>query len=387
MFTTNHTFLEIMDTGPVRRAIGNLFPSNWTACIPPEHIRYTMEQIQQEDRTEWGAVFPAEDFVSAVNLLLTETIQNHRFLFIPLWRPTPDDNTWIPDADLDTTEGVWLFTGNPALEQQAFAHTAEPSSIPPYPSEAVPSNTHRKSRRPAVIICPGGGYQTLSTYREGIQLAQRMERDGGYKAFILHYRLCPNSYPLPQMDLALAIMHVRAHAELYDIDPDRVFAVGASAGGHLCASQALYPEALKELVLEALMEASPEHGPLVSLFQKVSARPDGLGLLYPVISFLSDYHEGSCINITKGDPKLRQMLSVEQHIGPDYPLTYAFANEDDDCVPASNTVRLKDALARAGIPHLCQIFPTGNHGTGLGYDLSCRKWSENMLAFFAPFAK
>ncbi len=41
--------------------------------------------------------------------------------------------------------------------------------------------------------------------QEGVQLAQRMERDGGYKAFILSYRIQPNTYPQCQMDLALAI--------------------------------------------------------------------------------------------------------------------------------------------------------------------------------------
>ena len=40
------------------------------------------------------------------------------------------------------------------------------------------------------------------------QTVQRMERDGGYKAFLLNYRIAPNCYPQSQMDLALAVMHV-----------------------------------------------------------------------------------------------------------------------------------------------------------------------------------
>ena len=66
-------------------------------------------------------------------------------------------------------------------------------------------NEDRKRSVPAVIFCPGGGYEMLSYYSEGVQLAQRMERDGGYKAFILSYRIQPNTYPQCQMDLALAI--------------------------------------------------------------------------------------------------------------------------------------------------------------------------------------
>lgn len=216
----------------------------------------------------------------------------------------------------------------------------------------------------------------LSSYMEGIQLAQRMERDGGYKAFILNYRMHPNKYPLPQIDLAMAVMHVRAHAADYGIDPDRMIVLGSSAGGHLCASEAFLHESLKTEILRELPENRKEK------YQKISARPDGVGLLYPVVSFLSEYHEGSFLNLTGGKSELKEKLSVELHIGTDYPVTYAFANADDGCVPASNTIRLGEAFEKAGVPHLCQIYPSGDHGIGLGYDHSCREWSENMLRFF-----
>lgn len=58
------------------------------------------------------------------------------------------------------------------------------ASVPPYPSAAVCKERRQEKKRPAVIFCPGGGYEMLSYYSEGVQLAQRMERDGGYKAFI-----------------------------------------------------------------------------------------------------------------------------------------------------------------------------------------------------------
>ena len=63
--------------------------------------------------------------------------------------------------------------------------------------------------------------------------------------FILSYRIQPNTYPQCQMDLALAVMHVRAHARQYGIDENRILVVGASAGGHLCASTAMLHEELK----------------------------------------------------------------------------------------------------------------------------------------------
>lgn len=177
------------------------------------------------------------------------------------------------------------------------------------------------------------------------------------------------------MDLALAIMHVRAHARQYGIDENRILVVGASAGGHLCASTAMLHEELKTEIFCA-------HPELEKLYGRISARPDGVGLLYPVISFTSEYHEGSCHCNTGGNPDLQKKLSVELHDLTGYPPTYAYANLDDGCVPASNTIRLDAALTKAGVKHLCETFPTGDHGIGLGYGTSAKAWSEHMLRFF-----
>lgn len=379
MFTKNDTLEQILNTEPVKRAVCNLFPSCWLERIPPSHATHTMLQIEKEDTMEWGVPFISDAFVKCANMLM-ETEKNKRYVFIPLWNPRFDKQ--IPDSDLNNANSVWLFTGNPNIDNTAFAHSFESDSVPPYPSHAVsPERLENSENRPAAIICPGGGYEMLSSYSEGIQLAERMERDGGYKAFVLNYRITPNYYPLPQMDLALAIMHVRAHAAQYHIDPDKIITVGSSAGGHLCASEAYLHSSLKQKVLEELGRQTMNPDTLEK-YQDCSARPDGIGLLYPVISFLSEYHEGSCLALIGQQEQLLETLSVEAHITHDYPPIYAFANEDDGCVPASNTKRLDEALRNANVPHLCELFPTGDHGVGLGYNCSCKTWSEQMLRFF-----
>ena len=389
MFTKNDTFNQIMQTTPIRRAIGNLFPSCWLERIPPEHYGYTMSRVEKEDRMEWGVPFISDSFVECANILM-DTADSQRFGFVPLWKeahpsaafdPANAPDSRIPDADTNCADGVWLFTANPDVDPAAFAHLPAAGSVPPYPSTAVSAQKKQAAAvRPAVILCPGGGYEMLSYYSEGIQLAQRMERDGGYKAFVLNYRVTPNEYPLPQMDLALAILHVRTYAEWYRIDPKRILIVGASAGGHLCASEALLHEDLKREVIAELNDKNRTKA--ASAYADHSARPDGIGLLYPVISFLSEYHEGSCLNLTGQRESLREVLSVEKHITAAYPPTYAFSNADDGAVPVSNTRRLNEALDQAGVTHLCEVFPSGDHGVGLGYSCSCREWSEHMLAFF-----
>lgn len=331
MFSTNNTMREIMEMPLIGSRIGNLFPSCWIPCVKKEHWDHTMEQIKQEDTMEWGQPFWSDAFVECANILL-ETVDKKRFCFVPLWteNETLDfTGTYLPEVATNCEEDVWLFTGNPLIDQQAFAHTSSSASIPPYQSDAVSE-----------------------------------EKKNSYK----------NQRP--------AVMHVRAHATEYEIDPDNIVVVGASAGGHLCASEAYLHDELKELVLERFFANNSEtQKVLKQRYDKISARPDALGLLYPVISFIEDYHEGSYLNLTGGDQKLKEKLSVELHIDKNYPPTYAFANEDDGCVPVSNTIRLGQQLQTAGVRYQCDIYPQGDHGIGLGYETSAKRWSEEMLKF------
>ena len=143
-----------------------------------------MAKIKEEDTMEWGQPFLSEALVESANLL-EMAAEKKNFMFVPLWEKDGATAGWkdgIPDADLNCAEGVWLFTGNPAVDNMAFAHTAGEASVPPYPSEAAAQETKDVTeKRPAVILCPGGAYEMLSMYSEGIQLAQRMERDGGWR--------------------------------------------------------------------------------------------------------------------------------------------------------------------------------------------------------------
>jgi acetyl esterase/lipase len=89
-------------------------------------------------------------------------------------------------------------------------------------------------RRPAVIICPGGGYEHLSE-REAEPVALRF-LGGGFNAFVLKYRVAPWRYPAQLCDLASAVSYVRAHADGLWTDRDRIAVLGFSAGGHLAGS-------------------------------------------------------------------------------------------------------------------------------------------------------
>lgn len=84
MFTKNNNMNEILNTEPVGRAAGNLFPTCFMARVPVEHRDHTMAQIEKEETMEWGAPFLADAFLECANLI-KETAETKKFKYIPLW--------------------------------------------------------------------------------------------------------------------------------------------------------------------------------------------------------------------------------------------------------------------------------------------------------------
>jgi pectinesterase len=87
---------------------------------------------------------------------------------------------------------------------------------------------------PTVILVHGGAWITGNHAMENpfaMALAKR-----GYVAATIEYRLSNEAkYPAAIHDLKASMRWLRANARRYHIDPHRIAAVGASAGGHLVA--------------------------------------------------------------------------------------------------------------------------------------------------------
>lgn len=88
--------------------------------------------------------------------------------------------------------------------------------------------------RPAVVLIHGGSWLYGTRYQlhwYGRNLARR-----GYVAAAIDYRMMPrNAFPACLQDCKLAVQWLKANADKYGIDPERIGALGNSAGGHLTA--------------------------------------------------------------------------------------------------------------------------------------------------------
>ncbi len=206
--------------------------------------------------------------------------------------------------------------------------------------------------RPAVILCPGGGYRHLSP-REAEPVAMQYLSMGCH-AFVLRYSTAPARFPTALLELALLVSEVRAHAAEWGVDPDKIIVSGFSAGGHLACSLGAFWN--REFVYEPLgveMEA---------------IRPNGMILCYPVISSGPCCHSGSFENLLgddAGDEKKRMLVSLEHQVGSHTPKTFLWHTVTDQSVPVQNSLLLAEALVKHGVNLELHLYPTGCHGLAL----------------------
>src|SRR4029077_5650098 len=87
---------------------------------------------------------------------------------------------------------------------------------------------------PCIVVIHGGGWGTGDKTRFAAIAARLAEQ--GFAAACIGYRLLPEvEFPAPVVDCKAAVRWVRANAAQHGIDPDRIGAIGGSAGGHLVA--------------------------------------------------------------------------------------------------------------------------------------------------------
>ncbi|KTT97472.1 hypothetical protein NS355_11585 [Sphingomonas yabuuchiae] len=91
--------------------------------------------------------------------------------------------------------------------------------------------------KPAILYVPGGGF-TSAAHRKFIEMRLALAQ-AGFVVAAAEYRVVPDVFPAPLEDGKAAVRYLRAHAEDYGIDPDRIGVLGDSAGGWLAQMLAM----------------------------------------------------------------------------------------------------------------------------------------------------
>lgn len=234
--------------------------------------------------------------------------------------------------------------------------------------------------RPAVIVCPGGGYLFTSD-REAEPIAMRFLAQG-YHAFVLRYSV-NTLFPQPMLDLAKAIATVRDHAAEWQIDPKRIAICGFSAGGHLCAALGVFWD--KPFLYEPLGVTAAQ------------IEPNALILGYPLIDLplvapAVVQVPGESEPVSIGEVLLERTLGsrrpaqadldryrLDLHVSALTPPTFLWHTADDELVPARNALLFATALAEQNVPYELHIFDHGVHGLALADEVT-----EAQARFISP---
>lgn len=240
----------------------------------------------------------------------------------------------------------------------------------------------------AILVIPGGGYGCVCSDREGEPIALAFLKYG-FSAFVLHYSVGKtNNYPKQLVEASLAVKHIKDNADKYGINPEEVFAVGFSAGGHLAGSLGILwnkPEIQKQLDMPYGYN-----------------KPKGVMLIYPVVSAEEFGHKGSFVNLTGTDKPTREqidMLSLEKNVDAESAPAFIVHTTTDDCVNVKNSLVLGEAYANAKKKFEMHIYPDAPHGFALGNQITkcgyekfqdasiakwvehAAEWTENVKAF------
>lgn len=237
-------------------------------------------------------------------------------------------------------------------------------------------------KRPAVIVIPGGGYGFTSK-REGEPVALEFLAKG-FQAFILWYTVAPDAaYPEQLFELSAAVDYIRKNAENMRVNPEEIFVVGFSAGGHLTGDLAVEHQAVSQKAGVAL-----------------DCKPTAVGLCYPVISNTHG-HFGSYVNLLSGyteeaKAELLKTLNLDEAVSKDTPPAFIWTTANDPTVPADNALRYAMALAKQGIEYELHVFPKGPHGASTGNleinpdvpEMQCiSAWIDACARFFRSYTQ
>ncbi|WMJ21936.1 alpha/beta hydrolase [Paludicola sp. MB14-C6] len=238
--------------------------------------------------------------------------------------------------------------------------------------------TYLNRKRPAVIICVGGGYEkVVSEKAEPIALQFCAS---GFHAFVLNYSVTPVRFPGALLELSKAVATIRASASKYNIHEDKIVICGFSAGGHLAASLGVY---WKQGFIQRYLGYDNDEN-----------QPNALILGYPVISNKEGIaHLRSMQNLLGKypDQKELELFSLEDNVNDLVPPTFLWHTSDDPIVPVDNSLLFASALRKHEIPFELHVYPSGDHGLGLANELTasflgqinpaCQNWIDMAIRF------
>jgi gluconolactonase len=218
----------------------------------------------------------------------------------------------------------------------------------------IPDN--KQTARPAIVVVHGGGWLNgdKTKFRAlTLDLARR-----GYVTMAIEYRLGHEArFPAGIQDCNTAVRFLKAHAKDFGVDPERIGAVGGSAGGHLVGLMATgwqdkaiqgseWPDESSRLKAAIVMA-----GPMEMTTGSVAQRSRTIGN-----KSNSNVWLGKTIDEA---PELYRLADAHLHISAESSPILFMVGEHDK--PERNQPS-RDKLKAAGVWSGLKVYQDGKHG-------------------------
>jgi acetyl esterase/lipase len=232
---------------------------------------------------------------------------------------------------------------------------------------------------PAVVLIHGGGWDhgcKGDFQATAVALAER-----GYVALTIDYRLAPrHKFPAQLDDCRTAVRWLRAHAERYQVDPDRVGAFGISAGGHLALL----------LGLTETKNVNEKSGEYAEQSCKVQAVVNVMGPTDLARPGWPAYTEELLVSLVGGErdkiPAAYASASPLTYVRPGLPPVLTIHGTADRLVPYEQAKLLHAALLEAGVTSRLETMEGKGHGEGWTAD-DLHRTGETILDFLNTYLK
>lgn len=232
--------------------------------------------------------------------------------------------------------------------------------------------------RPGMVLIHGGAWVSGRRTQQA-WYARQFAREG-YVVLACDYRLMPKyAFPACLEDAKAAVRWMRAHAQELHVDPDRIVAFGASAGGHLAGMLAATRP-------EDGFEGSENAGPssavqaAVILYGAVdlSTYSDSAGAKF-ISSFAGRNYPAQADVSRFATP--HEWASPIAYVYPGMPPVHLTHGTRDSLVPHVQSQRFYEALQAAGVPSALKLYERRNHGFDYMFPEERRALFADMLAW------